>query len=91
MTNYSGQNSIDQEVINFTAEYTHTSPEDLNDNTVLASIGIVSDEERVQYMVEVEERFGLIYEPGDQDGIYIIGEVTTFIEKKLGDSAAAGK
>jgi len=91
MSKFSGQNSIDQEVIDFTAEYTHTKPEDLNDSTVLASIGIVTEEERETYMIETEERFGLIYEPGDQDGIYIIGEVTTFIEKKLGEGAASAK
>lgn len=85
------QNSVDQEVINITAEYTHTKPEDLNDSTVLASLGIVTEEERAAYLEEVEERFGLIYEPGDQDGIYIIGEVTTFIEKKLGEGAASAK
>ncbi|MBL8016930.1 MAG: hypothetical protein JNK43_06650 [Ignavibacteria bacterium] len=91
MSKPSGQNSIDQEVIIYTAEYTHTSPEELNDSTVLATIGIVTEEERSAYMEEIEERFGLTYEPGDEDGIYIIGEVTTFIEKKLGEGAAAGK
>lgn len=91
MSKSNAENSVDQDVIIYTAEYTHTKPEDLNDSTVLATIGIVTAEQRAAYLEEVEERFGLIYEPGDEDGIYIIGEVTTFIEKKLGEGAAAGK
>lgn len=91
MSKSKGQNSIDQEVIIYTAEYTHTSPKELNDSTALASVGVITEEERVAYLEEIEERFGLIYEPGDQDGIYFIGEVTVFIEKKLGQGPVPTK
>jgi acyl carrier protein len=77
------QNNVDQEVINFTAVYTHTSPQSLDNSTILAEIGIITDSDRIKYLVELEERFGLIYEPGDQNGVYTIGDAVKLIESKL--------
>ncbi|MBZ0203762.1 MAG: hypothetical protein IT281_00355 [Ignavibacteria bacterium] len=78
------ENSINQRVINFTAEYVERDPDTINDLTTYESIGIVTNEELVQYMVELEDSFGLIYDPGDETGIIVVGNATEFITKKLG-------
>lgn len=83
-------NTIDQQVIDFTAEYVDMKPSEINDQTVLSDIGIITIEEETRYIVELEEYFALQYDPGDQDGIVTVGNATQLIEKKLGE-AAAGK
>ncbi len=83
-------NPIDQQVIDFTAEYVSMPPEEINNSTVLASIGISTESDLVRYMEELEENFGLIYESGDENGIVTVGDATALIEKKLG-GAGAGK
>lgn len=76
--------SINQQVIDFTANYTGYSPESINDTTALSSIGIVTEQDTITYMVELEEFFGLTYEEGDEIGILIVGDAVKLIKKKLG-------
>jgi acyl carrier protein len=78
------ENSVDQQVIEFTANYVKMPVESIHNSTTLDSIGISSAEDRVEYMTGLEENFGLTYEPGDEEGIYTVGEAAVFIEKKLG-------
>ena len=77
-------NSVNQQVIDFTAAYTGTSPGAINDTTTLASLGIVSREDTVEYIIELEDSFDLAYEEGDANGIETVGNATALIEKKLG-------
>ena len=77
-------NNINQQVIDFTAVYTSHSPGDIKDSTTLASIGIVTGDDRAEYMYELEDNFGLTYEPGDENGIETVGNAVVFITNKLG-------
>jgi acyl carrier protein len=76
--------SINQQVIDFTADYTGNSPESINDLTTLASLGLVTEQDVIQYIVELEQFFGLSYEQGDETGILTVGDAVKLIEKKLG-------
>lgn len=76
--------SIDQQVINFTAVYTGTSPAEINNSTTLSSLGIVSIAEIYLYLTELEDSFGLIFQPSDANGIVTVGNAARMIEKKLG-------
>lgn len=78
------KNSIDQQVIDFTAQYTGTDPGEVHNSTTLESIGIVTEEDIISYLVELEESFALTYESGDQIGIVTVGNAAAMIEKKLG-------
>lgn len=78
--------TVDQQVIDFTANYVGMTPSQINDSTVLSDIGIITPEEETRYVVELEEYFALQYDPGDQDGIVTVGNATALIEKKLGES-----
>ncbi|HAX48325.1 MAG TPA: hypothetical protein PK605_07005 [Ignavibacteria bacterium] len=78
------KNSVDEEVIDFTAEYTHNKPNEISDSTILASIGIVTYDDSVAYITNLEDSFNLTYEEGDANGIVIVGDATALIEKKLG-------
>ncbi len=80
------ENSINQQVIDFTAAYTERSPGDINDSTTLVSIGIVTREDAAEYMFELEDSFELIYEKGDENGIETVGDAVAFITNKLGSS-----
>lgn len=77
-------NSVNQQVIDFTAAYTGTSPGAINDTTTLVSLGIVTREDTVEYIIELEDSFDLTYEEGDANGIETVGNATALIEKKLG-------
>lgn len=77
------ENSIDQQVIDFTASYVSMPSDDIHNSTTLESIGITSVQDITAYLVELEENFGLIYEPGDQIGIVTVGDAAKMIEKKL--------
>ena len=76
--------SINQQVIDFTADYTGNSPESINDLTTLASLGLMTEQDVIQYIVELEQFFGLSYEQGDEFGILTVGDAVKLIEKKLG-------
>jgi acyl carrier protein len=78
------ENTIDQQVIQFTSEYVHMPIQDINDSTVLANIGISSEEDMINYMRELEENFSLTYQDGDQLGIVTVGDASKFIQTKLG-------
>ena len=78
------QNNINQQVIDFTADYVGEPPDSINDSTSYSSIGIQSEEDLVQYIVELEQVFGLTYEEGDQVGIVVVGDAVNLIKKKLG-------
>jgi len=84
-------NNINQQVIDFTAAYTSRPPGDINDSTTLASLGIVSREDRVTYMEDLEDHFGLKYEPGDESGIETVGNAVVFITNKLGPGHDPGE
>ena len=77
-------NSVNQQVIDFTAAYTGTSPGAINDTTTLVSIGIVTREDTVEYIIELEDSFDLAYEEGDANGIETVGNANELIEKKFG-------
>lgn len=77
-------NDIDQQVIDFTANYVELPPSRINNNTVLADIGIVTQQETITYVMELEESFGLTYEEGDENGIVTVGDAAELITKKLG-------
>ena len=77
-------NNINQQVIDFTAVYTNRPAGDIKDSTTLASIGIISKDDTAEYMYELEDNFGLIYEPGDENGIDTVGNAVVFITNKLG-------
>ncbi len=51
-------NSIDQQVIDFTATYTGTSPGEISNSTVLASLGIITQTDLVSYIENLEENLG---------------------------------
>ena len=78
------QNSVNQQVIDFTADYVGQPPESITDSTTYTSIGIESEDSLTQYIVELEQFFGLSYQDGDQDGIVVVANAVTMIKKKLG-------
>jgi hypothetical protein len=84
------QELVDQQVIDFTADYTGTDPREIHNSTTLESIGITTEEDVVMYLTELEESFGLIYESGDQIGIVTVGNAAVMIEKKLGVEVVLG-
>ncbi len=75
---------INQQVIDFTADYTGYPPASINDLTALANIGIVTEQDTITYIVELEQFFGVPYEQGDEDGILTVGDAVILIKKKLG-------
>ena len=77
-------NSIDQQVINFSAVYTCTSPAEINNSTTLNSLGIVSIAKIYTFLTELEDSFGLIFKPSDADSIVTVENDARMIEKKLG-------
>lgn len=76
------ENSIAQQVIDFTAAYTATPPPEITPATTLASIGIVTPQDTVEYMMELEDNFKLTYEQGDADGISTVDDAINLIQKK---------
>lgn len=80
---YHHHDPVDQQVIDFTADYTSTDPRDIHNSTTLQSLGIISEDDVIMYIIELEESFGLIYKPGDQNGIVTVGNAAIMIEKKL--------
>lgn len=79
-------NSIDQQVIDFTAAYTGSSPGAINNSTTLDSLGIVTKQDIVDYVTELEDSFDLMYEEGDANGIATVGDAAALIERKLGEN-----
>jgi len=77
-------NSTDQSVIDFTANYTSSSAQSINGSTTLESIGIETQQDIAQYMMELEDSFGLTYVDDDANGIVTVGDVIAFINQKLG-------
>ena len=84
MANSNQLNPIDQKVIDFTAVYTDRPPSSINDSTTLESIGIIGEEDTIEFTMELEDSFGLTYEEGDADGMVTVGNETALIKKKLG-------
>jgi hypothetical protein len=77
-------NPIDQQVIDFTANYTERPPESINGSTTLESLGIVTEEDTMQYTMELEDNFRLTFEDGDADGIINVGLAIALIKRKMG-------
>jgi acyl carrier protein len=77
-------NPIDQQVIDFTTNYTHSSPGTINETTQLADIGIVTEQDTVTYMMELEDNFSLTYEDSDSAGILSVSDAIDLIKKKMG-------
>jgi acyl carrier protein len=77
------QNSVDQQVIEFTATYTGVSVGDVNNSTTLESIGIITKPDIMEYLTELEDSFGLKYESGDENGIVTVGDAAAMITRKL--------
>ena len=76
--------SVEQQVIDFTASYTSTGSSSINSATTLASLGIPSGQDTIEYMMELEDSFEITYEEGDADGIITVGDAVAFITAKLG-------
>ncbi|HWA07368.1 MAG TPA: acyl carrier protein [Ignavibacteria bacterium] len=81
-------NSVDQQVIEFTAAYTGVSVGEISNSTTLDSLGIVTKPDLYEYLTELEDSFELIFEPSDADGIVTVGNAAAMIEKKLGSNAS---
>ena len=77
------KNTVDQQVIDFTAAYTGTSPEAIDNSTTLVSLGIVTRQDCIDYIVNLEDSFDLQYQDGDEKGIETVGNAAVLIEKKL--------
>ena len=77
-------NSIDQQVIDFTAVYTSRPVQEIHNSTILTDIGISTPADLITYLIELEDNFDLTYEPGDEAGIVTVGDAAQMIEKKLG-------
>jgi len=76
--------TISQQVIDFTANYTSQQPDSITESTTLESIGIVTIQDTIEYMMELEDSFELIYEESDASGIVTVGDAIELIKKKLG-------
>jgi acyl carrier protein len=74
--------TISQQVIDFTADYTGQTP--IETSTTLASIGIAGGQDTVQYTMELEDNFQLTYNDGDANGIVTVGNAITLIRNKMG-------
>jgi len=77
------QNSINQKVIDFTATYCGAVPGTIDDSTTLESLGIVSEQDRIEYMMELEDSFNIQYQQGDGTGIVTVGDAVGLIMGKL--------
>jgi acyl carrier protein len=75
--------SIAQQVIAFIANYTNSIEVSLNSSTTLASLGIVSTQDTVELIMELEDSFGIPYEEGDAEGIVTVGDAIALIQSKL--------
>lgn len=82
-------NSIDQQVIEFTAVYTGVSVGEISNSTTLDSLGIVTKPDLYEYLTELEDSFELIFEPADADGIGTVGDAAAMITRKLDSGRAA--
>ncbi len=80
------KNSVDQQVIDFTATYTGTSSREIHNYTTLSSLGIITQPDLITYVIELEDSFGLKYDEGDESGIVTVGDADHLIEKKLGSN-----
>ncbi len=83
------QNSIDQQVIDFTANYTGVSVGDVHNYTTLVSLGIITKPDTIKYITELEDSFDLGYEPGDENGIVTVGDAAAMITRKLDGGGVA--
>jgi acyl carrier protein len=77
------QNSINQRVIDFTAGHTGVSSGAIDNSTTLESLGIASEQDTIQYIMELEDNFGLPYDAGDEAGIVTVGDAAALIMNKL--------
>ena len=75
--------SVAQQVIDFIVNYTNSPEVSLTSSTTLASLGIVSTQDTVELIMELEDSFGLTYEDGDADGIVTVGDAIALIQSKL--------
>ena len=76
-------NSIQQRVIDFTANYLGISPDSINTGDSYSGLGIPQND-MPQYINALELSFSLIYNPGDENGIVTINDAIAFITNKLG-------
>lgn len=77
------ENSIDQQVIEFTAAYTGVSIGEISNSTTLESLGIITKPDLFEYLTDLEDDFELIFEPSDANGIVTVGDAAVMIENKL--------
>lgn len=77
------QNSVDQQVIEFTATYCGVSVGDVQNSTTLVSLGIITKPDTIDYVLDLEDSFDLGYEAGDENGIVTVGDAAAMITRKL--------
>jgi len=82
------ENSVDQQVIEFTAAYTGVSVGEISNSTTLESLGIITKPDLYEYLTELEDYFELIFEPSDANGIVTVGDAAIMIENKLGSQSS---
>lgn len=75
--------SIQQQVIDFTTSYCNNPPQIITISTTLSSLGLTTDDECSNYIMELEDHFGLQYQSGDEKGIVTVGDAANLIENKL--------
>jgi len=75
--------SLDQQVINFVAQYVAQPASAINDSTTFTSLGINTMTDLIQLISECEDNFGLVYQTGDEKGIITVGDLTALIKRKL--------
>lgn len=83
MTDSNNADSTAQQVIDFTAGYLNRTTDSINISTLLADIGLITEQDTIQYMMELEDNFGLTYENGDSNELVTIGDAISFIQTKL--------
>lgn len=79
-------NSIYQRIVDFTASYLGISPDAVNGTDSYSGLGIPQTD-MPQYMVKLEDSFGLPYQTGDEDGIIIVDNAVVFIKNKMNPDA----
>lgn len=76
--------SIDQQVIDFVANYYGVSSSSISSSTTFSSLGTNTISDLIKMIQKCEDNFGLIYETGDENGIITVGDLIALINRKLG-------
>jgi acyl carrier protein len=80
---------IDQQVIEFTANWCEIPISEVDLTTPFDSIGITSGD-CPQYLMDLEDSFGLTYKSGDEKGMNVVENAADLIRRKLGEGDGGG-